>query len=112
VTDLCMKAYVDHVLECYRATPATRGRARPADRRLAEELFRRRVPLQDVRAAFLIAVGRRTFRDAGLEPLQPIASLHYFLPVIEEVHRQPVEPGYLEHIQYRLAAGGYDHRFP
>jgi len=108
--------YVREVLECYRATPGTRGRVRPADRRLAEELYSRGIPTDLVRAAMLLAVARRTFRDPILGPLEPIASLHYFLPLIEEIQHQPLDHGYLDYIQARLAAAGagtpINHRSP
>jgi len=107
-----LRRYVQNVLDNYRTTPGTRGRVRTADRRLAEDLFRRGVPIQHVRAAFLIAAARRTFRDPHLDPLQPIASLHYFLPVLEELLRRPVDPDYLQHVEDRLSATAEAHRSP
>jgi hypothetical protein len=104
--------YVREILESYRRTPGTRGRIRTADRRLAEDLFHKGVPIHHVRAALLIAAGRRTFRDPDLGPLQPIASLHYFLPVLEEVLRQKVDSDYLQHVEERLGATTDAHRFP
>lgn len=104
--------YVREILESYRRTPGTRGRIRTADRRLAEDLFHKGVPIHHVRAALLIAAGRRTFRDPDLGPLQPIASLHYFLPVIGEVQSHPVDADYLDHIETRLRAGERNHRSP
>jgi len=95
--------YIQQILDLYRATPGTRGRIRPADRRLAEQLFRRRTDYETVRAAMLLAAARRTFRDPQAEPLQPIASLHYFLPIIREIEANPVEPGYVDYLQQRLA---------
>jgi hypothetical protein len=109
---MSLRCYVKEVLESYRETPGTRDRVRPADRRLAEDLFHRAVPIQNVRAAFLIAAARRTFRDPDLTPLEPIASLHYFLPVLEEVLRQKVDSDYLQHVEERLGATTDAHRFP
>lgn len=95
--------YVRKLLALYRSTPGTRGRTRPADRRLAETLYQRGIPLERVRAAFLLAAARRTFRSPEDEPLQPIASLHYFLPILREIEAQPLDPGYLDYLKSRLA---------
>jgi hypothetical protein len=95
--------YIREILDLYRKTPGTRGRVRPADRRLAERLHRTGISIQLFKAALLLAAGRRTFRDPGLGTLEPIASLHYFLPVLDELQRNNVDPGYFEHIDNRLA---------
>lgn len=94
--------YVARLLWLYRRTPHTRGRVRRADRRLAAALHARSVPLETVQTALLVASARRAFRPAAAPPLAPIASLHYFLPVIEEILASPPDPGYLEHLRRRL----------
>ena len=109
--------YVREILEHFRTTPGTRGRIPTADRRLADNLYRKRIAAHTVRAALLLAAAQRTFRDPDLGPLEPIGSLHYFLPVIDEIQRQPIDPGYLRHIEDRLADGHAEpvadrHRFP
>jgi hypothetical protein len=98
--------YVDHVLTLYRATPGTTGRARPADRRLAADLQTRRVPLLFVEHALLLAAARRSVRPRGAPPLPPARSLHYFLPVIEELLAQPLDPDYVTYLRATL------HRLP
>jgi hypothetical protein len=95
--------YVRQLLAAYRRLPDTLGRTRPADRRLAADLRRRGVPLATVEAALLLAIARRRARPPGADPLQPIRSLHYFLPIIEELRRQPLPEGYLELLRARLA---------
>jgi hypothetical protein len=95
--------YVREVLNLYRRTPGTRGRATAADRRLAEDLHRQGVPAELVRAALLLAAARRAARAADLEPLQTVNSLHYFLPVIREIQQQPLDPAYILYLQARLA---------
>jgi len=102
--------YVRDILERFRTTPGTRGRIRDADRRLAEDLYRRGIAAETVRAAILLAAARRTFRDPALGPLQPIASLHYFLPVIREIQQQSIDPRYLSHIETRLAESATEPR--
>jgi hypothetical protein len=111
--------YVQRILDLYRCTPTTSGRVRRADRHLATTLHERNVPLDTIHAALLVATGRRTLRSADAPPLGKIASLHYFLPVIDELLAAPLDPSYLEYLRRRLAtlapglaapAGG--HRFP
>ena len=90
--------YIQAVLRAYLQSPETTLRPRPADRKLAASLYHRRVPLQDVLGAILLATARRLFRPPP--PLPPIRSLHYFLPVIDEI--QGIDPGYLEFLEYKL----------
>lgn len=94
---------VEQILDLYRRTPGTRGLVRPADRRLAVTLRQRGVPLELVEAALLVATARRALRPATAPPLAPIATLHYFLPVIEELLASPPDPAYLDYLRRRLA---------
>jgi len=96
------ETYARRLLALYRATPGTRGRSRPADRRLAEQIFDHAVPLDTVHAALLLATARRTLRPSDAPHLTPIASLHYFLPVIQELLHSPPPPGYLDYLRARL----------
>lgn len=95
--------YLDKILHLYRHTPGTCGHVRPADRRVAVTLGARDVPLQTVQAALLLACARRTFRPDSAAPLGPIASLHYFLPLIDEILATPPDPVYLHYLRRRLA---------
>lgn len=84
--------YVCQTLEGYRTTPTTCGLVRWADRNLAGHLYDQEVPFTAVEGAFILAAARRTYRTARL-PLSPIRSLRYFLPIIDEILRKPVDPG-------------------
>jgi hypothetical protein len=98
------RSYVQQLLALYGAIPGVPAHPRRADRILAEQLHRQRVPLSLVRDAFVLALARRTFRSSTASPLAPIATLHYFLPVIEELASQPCEPGYLDYLRHKLAS--------
>jgi len=95
--------YVRHVLDHYRRLPGTLGQVRRTDRRLAEQLHRRGVPLSLVEAAFTLATCRRLFRSADAEPLEPVRTMHYFAAVIEELRENPLDPDYLRYLQGKLA---------
>ena len=112
------RLYVQRVLDLYRLAPGTSGHLRRSDRQLAGELHDRSVSLEMLHAAMILAVVRRTFRSASAPPLEPIATLHYFRPVINELVAVPPEPDYLTYIRYKLAtvapefvAAG-DHQLP
>ncbi len=102
MSDLDRTRFVQHILALYKATPGTRGRVRPADRRLAEALYHD-TSTEIIRHALILAAARRSFRSHEAQPLQPVASLHYFLPVIEELRDNPLEPDYVEYLQARIA---------
>ncbi|HLX09018.1 MAG TPA: hypothetical protein VKY89_14280 [Thermoanaerobaculia bacterium] len=97
-------SYVTEVLRLYCRLPDTPDRPRPLDRRLAAELERRRIPLDLVRTAFVLGTARRTFSPSA--PLPAIRSLHYFLPILDEVQHEPIDPSYVEHLRRRLQAAG------
>jgi hypothetical protein len=99
VSTLDRQAYVQAVLSLYRRLPGTTTRPRPADRKLAAELYRRRLPLDIVETALRLAAARRLVRPPDAEPLPPIRSLHYFLPVIDELPPGPPPDGYLDYLR-------------
>jgi hypothetical protein len=97
------RLYIETLLELYLRLPETPSRTSRYDRQLASELYRRKVPMEMVEAAFLLATARRLLRDPALAPLQPIRSLHYFLPIIEEVSARPLSPDYVKYLCRKLA---------
>lgn len=102
-TDPAGVNYVRRVLDAYRHTPGTCGHVRPADRRLARDLFARGVPLQAVLDALLLASARRfrSARDGSTPPT--VRSLAYFLPVLEEVSSAPLGDDYRRYLAGTLA---------
>ena len=97
--------YATQLLRQYRCLPGTCGRILRADRRLALALHDRGVQLGVVEDAFVLAVARRRFRSDACT-LEPIRSLHYLLPLIEERLNTPPEPGYLRYLRHKLHEGG------
>ncbi len=93
--------YVQRVLALYRRAPGITGHLRRSDRQLAGLLHDRGIPLQLVFDALVLGVARRTFRKADA-PLSPIATLHYFRPVIEELLAEPPDAGYIRYLISKL----------
>jgi hypothetical protein len=94
--------YIETILKFYLGLPETPSQASPSDVRLACDLYQRRIMLEAVEAALLIASVRRLSRDPSLPPLPPIRSLNYFLPVLSEVSANPLPQGYLHYLRYKL----------
>lgn len=94
-------AYIDAVLALYRAAPGTLGHLRKADVRLARDLHDRGVGLEVVDDAITVALCRRLLRTAA--PTEPIRSLHYFVPVIDELLSGALDRGYVQYLRARLA---------
>jgi hypothetical protein len=55
-----------------------------------------------IEAAFLLASGRRAARRPDAMPLGPIRSLHYFLPLVEELLEQPVPKSYVDYLRSKV----------
>ena len=95
--------YLRRLLDLYCGLPSTAARRPfPPDRRLANQLFDRGIPLERIETALRLAVARRTSRDPEAPPLPLIRSLAYFLPTLDEVLRLPHDPGYLDHLRRRV----------
>lgn len=100
--EISKKDYIGKLLDAYRRTPGTTGTVRRNDRLLAATLYDRGIPLLAVENALLLAASRRIFRSPDAVPLQPIRSLHYLLPVINEVLRLHVSQNYFHYLRFRI----------
>jgi hypothetical protein len=101
--NVSLKDYSKAVLGLYARLPDTPSKARPADRRTLEQLYSRGVSFETIELAFFLASARRLCRHPNKPPLPQIRSLAYFLPVIEEISRKPMPPGYLPYIQSKVS---------
>jgi hypothetical protein len=94
-----LQAFCSAVLENYLALPDTPNRSSRYDRSLAETWFHRQIPLPQIQAAFALALLRRHLRANTTPPLQPIRSLHYFVPILEEITQQ--DAGYIDYCRFK-----------
>ena len=88
-----LETYRQTLLNLYLRLPDTPCRVSRHDGRLVQQLWERQIPLLTVETAFLLASVRRAARRPDAIPLGPIRSLHYFLPVIEELLHTPLHHG-------------------
>ncbi len=98
--DPAERDYVRAILDCHLWLPGTATVTSRHDRRCAQGLFRRRVPLELVKSAMLVTTARRTFRRGG--PLPRVRALHYFLPAVEELLEFPPNPEYVRYLEHKL----------
>ena len=101
---LAKTRYVAQLLERYRKLPGTLGRVLRDDRQTALALHHRRIGLDVVEQAFVLALARRSVNPRR----EPIRTLRYFLPVIEEILHSPPHTAYLQQIERQLRDAGLD----
>ena len=103
IPSLSPSAYVAALRATLDELPGPPLRFRATDRRLAIDLYSRRVPIEVVRAALYLATLRRLTRDVDRPQLAPVRSLYYYLPVVDELLRQPLDPAWGHYLVSRLA---------
>ena len=94
--------YIRKVLDAYRRTPGTTGLVRRSDRLLATTLYDQGVSFTAIENALVLAASRRIVRPPDAVPLQPIRSLHYLLPVIDEVLQLRISPDYFRYLRSHI----------
>jgi hypothetical protein len=94
--------YIGKVLDAYRHMPTTTGVVRRNDRLLAVALYDRGVPLIVIQNALVLAAARRIVRSPDAPALQPVRSLYYLLPVIDEVLAVHVSQDYYRYLQFKI----------
>jgi hypothetical protein len=97
-----LEGYRQALLELYLRLPDTPRRLSRFDLRLVRQLWERQIPVNLLEAALLLASARRAARPANALPLGPIRSLHYFLPVIEELLANPVPTSYVAYLRSKV----------
>jgi hypothetical protein len=98
------RSFINAVVAMYTALPDTPARARPLDRRLAETWHCRQLSLQTIESAFLLGQLRRLGRPLDYPKLQPIRSMYYFVPLLEEVLQQPLAADFVEYAKMKILA--------
>jgi hypothetical protein len=102
IVEIPKNDYIRKVLDAYHRTPETSGTLRRNDRLLAAALYDRGVPLSAVENALILASARRIARPLHWPPLQPIRSLYYVLPVLDEVLHVDVTQDYYRDLQLKI----------
>ena len=97
-----LETYHQTLIDLYLRLPDTPRRLSRFDLRLIRQLWQRQIPLMTVETAFFLASSRRAARRPDAMPLGPIRSLHYFLPVIEELLAQPLPQSYLAYLHSKV----------
>jgi len=100
--------FVVAVVKLYTRLPGTPERPRAPDRGLARQWFQQDISLPEIEAALALASARRACRAPSAEPLQPIRSLYYFVPVLAEIRSDTLDPRYLRHLDGVTDAGRQD----
>jgi hypothetical protein len=73
-----------------------------ADEKLARELFRNGVSLEQVERALLLGLSRKYVSSLSSLSASPIYSLSYFLPLLDEVAQTETSDRYWEYLRRRL----------
>jgi hypothetical protein len=99
-----LKTYRQTLLDLYLRLPDTPCRVSRHDVRLVQQLWERDIPLTTAETALLLGSVRRANRRPDALPLGPIRSLHYFLPVIEELLHTSLHRGdaYLTYLRSKV----------
>ena len=102
--EMLEKEFVAQVLSLYLRLPHTPARTSRSDRQLAADWYAQGLAWDTLEGALLLATARRSLRDPQLPPLPPIRSLHYFVPLLEEVLATPLAPEYVQYLRSKLTA--------
>lgn len=79
--------YLQAVEALFLSRPCVRSRFSSADRKLASEWFQSGIDLAMVEQAIVLGCGRKYVSWLNGLQGEPIGSLHYFLPVLEEISK-------------------------
>jgi len=94
--------YIDEVIALYIRLPDTPVKPSYYDRITASAFFDRNITLHIIETALLLAWIRRHSRNQNQTALQPVRSLAYFVPVIQELSQSPMPDGYLQYLRLKV----------
>jgi len=94
--------YLDQIRSWLLQYPIVRSSFGAADRKLAAQLFRKGVALEQIEKALLLGVSRKYIAALNSTAPAPIYSLSYFAVLLEEVAQTEVADSYWEYLRRRV----------
>jgi len=94
--------FVRQVRAAFLKPACVRSAFTAADEKLALNLYRREVSLQQVRWAIWLGCARKYMAMLNGQTRQPITSLAYFALLIEEVRQPHIPASYWDHVRHRM----------
>jgi len=94
--------YLDQIRRWLLQYPIVRSSFGAADRKLAGELFRKGIALEQIEKVLLLGVSRKYIAALNSTAPAPIYSLSYFAVLLEEVAQTEVADSYWEYLRRRV----------
>jgi hypothetical protein len=94
--------YVSHVRHLFLGLGCTSGRFGPPEVGQARNLERRGISLQELEDAMIVGACRKYVSWLSNGPSDPIASLHYFESLVQEIRERPFPPGYRDYMRMEV----------
>lgn len=94
--------FVRQVRAAFQQPACVRSTFTAADEKLALNLCRREVPLEQVRWAIWLGCARKYVAMLNGQTQQPITSLAYFASLIDEVNQPQIPTSYWDHVRRRM----------
>ena len=96
------KDYVNTVRDLFLGLGCTTGRFGPPEANQARHLEKRGISLQELEDAMIVGACRKYVSWLSNGPSDPIASLHYFDSLIEEIRERPFPLGYRDYMRMEV----------
>ena len=94
--------YVQTVRNLFLGLGCASGRFGPSEADQARNLEKRGISLEELQDAMIVGACRKYVSWLNNGSSDPIASLHYFESLIEEIRERPFPPGYRDHLQMEV----------
>ncbi len=100
--DAGLQAYVREVREMFLRPTCVQAQFTSDDQQLATLWYQAGVPIETFRRAWLLGCVRKSMTLINHPATQPIRSLRYFVPLLQEVQQEPIPDSYWQHLEFNL----------
>ncbi len=100
--DAGLQAYVRKVREMFLRPTCVQAQFTSDDQQLATLWYQAGVPGETFRRAWLLGCVRKSMTLINHPATQPIRSLRYFVPLLQEVQQEPIPDSYWQHLEFNL----------
>jgi hypothetical protein len=94
--------FVDRVRTLFLAPACVQASFSAADEKLALDMYRRGVSMEQIKRAILLGCARKYVAMLNTETRTPIASLQYFADIVEEVSESAIPESYWEPLRAKV----------